>query len=102
MDQGRARAGNSSLNPFFRNSACSTGRLAAYRERAGRTLTALLLMFASACAGSGLFLSSGPSPRVEDCMLVQQSTPTKFACGGKTLTSVQLADIRNGGDVKAR
>ena len=101
MDRGWSRAGNSSLNPFFRNSACSTGGSAAKRGRIGRTLTALLLIFASACAGNGLFLSSGPSPRVEDCMLLQQSTPAKFACGGKTLTSVQLAEIRKGGDVKA-
>jgi hypothetical protein len=41
-------------------------------------------------------LSSGPYPRVEDCMLLQQATPTKFICGGKTYTAVQLSDIRQG------
>jgi hypothetical protein len=29
-------------------------------------------------------------------MLLQQATPTKYVCGGKTYTAVQLADIRNG------
>ena len=42
-------------------------------------------------------LSSGPTPRVEDCALIQQATPAKFVCGdGKTYTAVQLADIRTG------
>jgi hypothetical protein len=46
--------------------------------------------------GCSLFLSSGPSPRVEDCAQLQQATPTKYYCDGKTYTSVQLADIRTG------
>jgi len=29
-------------------------------------------------------------------MILQQSTPTKFVCNGKTYTSVQLSDIRLG------
>jgi len=35
-------------------------------------------------------------------MLLQQATPTKFVCGGKIYTAVQLADIRKGNsaDVK--
>ncbi|HUN57942.1 MAG TPA: hypothetical protein VMU41_07485 [Candidatus Binataceae bacterium] len=42
------------------------------------------------------FLSSGPSPRVEDCAQLRQATPTEYYCDGKTYTSVQLSDIRNG------
>jgi hypothetical protein len=61
-----------------------------------RALTAVTL-FCSACAMSNPILSSGPSPRVEDCMLLQQATPTKYVCGGKTYTAVQLAEIREGG-----
>ena len=41
------------------------------------------------------FISQGPEPRVEDCMLLQQATPAKFVCNGKTYTAVQLSDIRN-------
>lgn len=51
--------------------------------------------FLSACS-SNLFLSSGPQPRVEDCMLLQQATPTRYVCNGKIYTAVQLADIRKG------
>jgi hypothetical protein len=29
-------------------------------------------------------------------MLLQQATPAKFVCHGKTYTAVQLTDIRNG------
>ena len=62
----------------------------------------LLLVF-SGCAGSEkLFLSSGPVPRVEDCALIQQATPTRYVCGGKTYTSVELTDIRNGKPDKAK
>ena len=59
---------------------------------------------ASGCA-SDLIMSSGPTPRVEDCMIVGQGTPAKFVCAdgkdyfsadGKSYTSLQLADIRNG------
>jgi hypothetical protein len=54
------------------------------------------------CARSNPFVSSGPGPRVEDCALIQQATPTRYVCGGKTYTSIQLTDIRNGkpGDPK--
>jgi hypothetical protein len=48
------------------------------------------------CAVSNPFLSSGPEPRVEDCAVIRQATPTQFVCGNKTYTAVQLADIRNG------
>jgi hypothetical protein len=48
------------------------------------------------CGAADPLLSSGPSPRAEDCMLFQQATPTKYVCDGKTYTAVQLADIRNG------
>ena len=57
----------------------------------------LLVAVAGCGAGNPLpLLSAGPSPRVEDCMLLQQATPTKFVCGGKIYTAVQLTDIRNG------
>ncbi len=68
-----------------------------YRQvlAAGALLAALQV---AGCAASNPFplLSSGPAPRVEDCMLLQQATPTKYVCGGKTYTAVQLTDIRNG------
>jgi hypothetical protein len=48
------------------------------------------------CAMSNPVLSSGPQPRVEDCAPIQQATPSRYICGGKTYTSVQLTDIRNG------
>jgi hypothetical protein len=46
------------------------------------------------CASRNPFVSEGPEPRVENCMLLQQATPAKFVCGGKTMTAVQLSDIR--------
>ena len=72
---------------------CSTG-LASIMAWSGKLALATLTLFCSACAVSNPVLSSGPSPRVEDCMLLQQATPTKYVCGGKTYTAVQLADIR--------
>ena len=67
-------------------------------------LSAGLLLVLAGCSAGNPFslLSAGPSPRVEDCMLLQQATPTKYVCGGKTYTAVQLADIRkgNGADTK--
>jgi hypothetical protein len=62
-------------------------------------LAAAGLLFATQLAGCAMenpILSSGPYPRVEDCMLLQQATPTKYVCNGKTYTSVQLSDIRQG------
>jgi hypothetical protein len=57
-------------------------------------------LFALFCAGCSLYddplLSSGPSPRVEDCALIQQATPVRYVCAGKTYTAVELAEIRNG------
>jgi hypothetical protein len=48
------------------------------------------------CSFQDPIMSSGPEPRVEDCMLLQQATPAKFVCNGKTYTATQLSDIRNG------
>ena len=52
------------------------------------------------CAGassfSNPFLSSGPQPRAEDCALIQQATPAKFVCNGKTYTAIQLMNNRLG------
>ena len=57
----------------------------------------LMLVLAGCGASNPLpLLSSGPSPRVEDCMLLQQATPTRYVCDGKIYTAVQLTDIRNG------
>ena len=57
-------------------------------------------LFAVLCSGCSTYnnplLSSGPHPRAEDCAQIQQATPTKYVCDGKTYTSVQLADIRTG------
>jgi hypothetical protein len=45
-------------------------------------------------------LSSGPHPRVEDCAMVQQATPTRYVCDGKIYTSVQLDEISKGEQVQ--
>jgi hypothetical protein len=42
--------------------------------------TAFALLAFSGCAGRNPFLSYGPEPRFEDCMLLQQSTSTKYIC----------------------
>ena len=68
-------------------------------------LAAAGVLVALQLAGCGMadpILSSGPSPRVEDCMLLQQATPSKYVCDGKTYTAVQLADIRNGKPAAAK
>lgn len=56
----------------------------------------LLMLMSSGCAGRNPLLSYGPSPRVEDCAQIQQATPTKYVCGGKVYTSIQLTAIKNG------
>ncbi len=58
----------------------------------------LAAMSIAGCAASNPFplMNSGPSPRVEDCMLLQSATPTRFVCNGKIYTAVQLTEIRNG------
>ena len=58
--------------------------------------TALLLAMCGCATNPFPILSSGPKPRVEDCMLLQQATPTRFVCNGKIYTAVELADIRTG------
>jgi hypothetical protein len=50
----------------------------------------------SGCSFQNPLVSEGPEPRVENCMLLQQATPAKFVCNGKTFTAVQLSDIRTG------
>ncbi|HTT75746.1 MAG TPA: hypothetical protein VMF50_07150 [Candidatus Binataceae bacterium] len=42
------------------------------------------------------FLQSGPEPRVANCALIKQATPSLYACNGKTYTATQLTDIRDG------
>lgn len=48
------------------------------------------------CAAENPFLQSGPEPRVENCALIVQATPTRYVCNGKAYTAAQLADIRDG------
>ena len=65
--------------------------------RAGLIVTGIAVLGLTGCSASrNPFISEGPEPRVEDCMLLQQATPAKFVCNGKTYTAVQLTDIRNG------
>jgi hypothetical protein len=75
-------------------------RLSGMRKRSvgavGAILGSLLTLALSGCSGRNPFLSYGPAPRVEDCAQIQQATPTKYVCGGKIYTSVQLTNIRNG------
>jgi hypothetical protein len=60
-------------------------------------LYATVALIYTGCAGiSNPLLSSGPAPRVEDCAMIQQATPTRYVCDGKVYTSVQLTEIRNG------
>ncbi len=60
----------------------------------------------SACAitGNPPFMSnmSAPTPRVEDCALIQQATPSRYVCNGKVYTAVQLTDVRNGKQVDVK
>jgi hypothetical protein len=60
-----------------------------------------LIVLAAALAGlcgcaENPFLQAGPEPRVANCALIQQATPSRYVCGGKTYTATQLADIRDG------
>jgi hypothetical protein len=60
-------------------------------------LTRVIVLFLPLLALSGCFLlSSGPSPRVEDCAQIRQATPTEYFCDGKLYTSVQLTELRHG------
>jgi uncharacterized lipoprotein YajG len=65
-----------------------------------RPVRAMLLAGTFVLAGCAttekLFLSSGPHPRVEDCAEITKATPTLYVCDGKTYTSVQLTNIRDG------
>ena len=59
-------------------------------------VASIALIGLAGCAGRNPFLSYGPHPRVEDCSQIRQATPTQYVCDGKTYTSIQLTDIRNG------
>ncbi len=93
------------LPTHYDPSAFSARRPPSIRLCTRGTAAVLLALFSAGCADAGhLFLSSGPTPRVEDCMIVRQATPSQLVCGngdylasdGKTYTANQLADIRNG------
>jgi|HubBroStandDraft_5_1064220.scaffolds.fasta_scaffold846452_2 hypothetical protein len=64
--------------------------------RTGIIALGLLASVLSGCSWRNPILSYGPEPRVEDCAQIRQATPTQYVCNGKTYTSVQLQDIRNG------
>jgi hypothetical protein len=64
--------------------------------RAAMVAMAMSTLALTGCGARNPFLSYGPSPRSEDCAQIQQATPTKYVCGGKVYTSVQLTAIRNG------
>lgn len=64
-----------------------------------RVTTMLLagtLVLSGCATAEKVFLSSGPTPRVEDCAEITKATPTLYVCNGKTYTSVQLTNIKNG------
>jgi hypothetical protein len=44
--------------------------------------------------------SSAEIPRVQDCVIMNVSSPTKYVCNGKTYTSFQLAKLRMDEDKK--
>ena len=62
----------------------------------GLLIAGFAMLGLAGCSFQDPIMSSGPEPRVEDCMLLQQATPAKFVCNGKTYTATQLSDIRNG------
>jgi len=41
-------------------------------------------------------MTSGPEPRVQDCAMIHQATPTVYICKGRAYTADQLANIREG------
>jgi hypothetical protein len=71
------------------------------RENYAGVLATMFALVCSGCAGlNNPLLSSGPHPRVEDCALIQQATPTRYICNGKVYTAVQLDEIQNGQKVQ--
>jgi len=38
---------------------------------------------------------TGPPPKVSDCTVVNQGSPNKFVCNGKTYTTFQLNKMRS-------
>jgi hypothetical protein len=65
-------------------------------KTSGRAAFAALAVLLAGCTGyQNPLLSSGPVPRVEDCAFIQQATPTKYVCDGKTYTSTELNEIRS-------
>jgi hypothetical protein len=59
-------------------------------------IAAFAMLGLAGCSFQNPLSSSGPEPRVENCMLLQQATPARFVCNGKTYTATQLSDIRTG------
>ena len=73
-------------------------RMNSVRGETTLLFAATFAFLVAGCAGgtSNPFLSSGPHPRVEDCAMIQQATPTRYVCDGKVYTSVQLDEISRG------
>ncbi len=72
------------------------------RRCVGAVALMLSALSVSGCA-TDMFMSTAAYPRVEDCMIVGQGTPSKFVCSdgkdyfstdGKAFTSIQLVDAR--------
>jgi hypothetical protein len=62
----------------------------------------LVVLFGPGCsAHDDPPLNSGPYSRIDDCTLIQQSTPAKAVCGDKTYKAVELAEIRYGSECGA-
>ena len=44
--------------------------------------------------GPGNGKPTGPPPKVEDCAITNQGSPTKYVCNGKSYTSFDLSKLR--------
>ena len=67
------------------------------RRRRYAASIAVAAAFASLCGcAENPFLQSGPEPRVANCALIRQATPSQYVCDGKVYTATKLADIRDG------
>jgi hypothetical protein len=84
------------------NCNSTSGAFLLFRYSNSKCLVAAvsLVLFSGCAAVNNPVLSSGPHPRVEDCAMVQQATPTRYVCDGRIYTSVQLDEISKGEQVQ--
>jgi len=95
------RGGRHTLAQLFPGYAPLAAPFLRRRSDGTAFLVVIFALLYSGCAGvSNPLLSFGPHPRVEDCAIVQQATPTRYVCDGKTYTSVQLDQISEGEEVQ--